>query len=313
MRLDNRPMSRPWLLTLTGACALAAAGWWWATSGHRTPAVNQAVAVSSSGIAAPVAAGSAERSQPAASAARSSIRREFESAPDLFVYAQRVSTLARAGDADAQWMLSRVYDYCAAYASNPAAYASDTRAIAALDVATAPVMAAARERVSQRCVRFTPNDGLTSDVVQETRTRAALAGSLAAEASLLAEGVPMSEAAGYRRGLVDRVVASGDPQAYLAISRAMGLAASGSEMELGEVSGTWLSELAWQLAACRLGLDCRAQGALMTSYCANGGICSRDPAQDFPAFVRDGGVPRQGAEHLNHMVDSVLSRRSLLK
>lgn len=306
-------MSRIWLISLVVACAIGMAFWLVPQGQPDVPTAEAArTDMSATVTAAPDAVGPRPVLHRVASG-RGTVRDDFETSADLFVYAQRVSLLARGGDADAHWMLSRVYDYCGGYAANPAAYDSDTRAIAALDVSAAPAMAAARERVSRRCARFTPADGLTASVVQETRMRAALAGSLPAEAALLADGVPMSEADGYRRELVERVVASGDPQAFLALSTAMGLSASGDEAELGDVSGTWLSELAWQVAACRLGLDCRAQGNLMTAYCAYGGICSRDPSQDFPTFVLDGGVPRQGAEQLDNMVDSLLSRRRVLK
>lgn len=303
-------MSRPWLMVLACACVLGIAGaaWWLSGSDEASEPAQEEAAVTArlnEGAASDAPATEPRPSRPQAFRPRA----DFETAPDLFVYAQRVSALARAGDADAQWMLSRVYDYCAGFASNPTAYGNDTRAIAALDVSTAPAMAAARERVSQRCARFLPSDGLNRDVIQETRMRAALAGSLPAEAALLADGAPLSEDEGYRGDLVRRVQASNDPQAYFALSTAMGLAASGSEAELGAVSGTWLSEIAWQMAACRLGLDCGPRGNLMTSYCAHGGICSKDPLLDFPAFVVDAGVPRQGEAELNDMVNSLLGGR----
>lgn len=300
-------MSRTWLMALACACMLGMAGAAWWLSGSdpvsEPGSGDAAVAARLNALNPDSPSGTQPRSaRPAAFRPRA----DFETAPDLFVYAQRVSALARAGDADAQWMLSRVYDYCAGFAANPTAYANDTHAIAALDVSTAPAMASARERVSTRCARFLPSDGLTRDVIQETRLRAALAGSLPAEAALMAEGAPLSEDAGYRSDLVRRVQASNDPQAYFALSTAMGLAASGAEAELGAVSGTWLAEIAWQMAACRLGLECGPRGNLMTSYCAHGGICSKDPRLDFPAFVVDAGVPRQGEAELNDMVNSLL-------
>lgn len=307
-------MSRTWLISLACACVLATAGvWWWASQ----PDAASAEPIATSQVQARLQKAAALL--PAASSGSSkrvttfSPRRDFETAPDLFAYAQHVSALARGGDGDAQWMLSRVYDYCAGFAANPTAYTNDTRAIAALDVSTAPAMASARERVSERCARFVPSDGLNNEVVQETRLRAALAGSLAAEAALLADGAPLSDEQGYRQALVQRVQASGDPQAYYALSTAMGLAGSGSESELGTVSGTWLTELAWQMAACRLGLNCTPNGNLMTTYCAHGGICSRDPTLDFPAFVLDAGVPRQSVTELNDMVDSLLSGKRKLE
>lgn len=308
------PRKLPWVLV--GACVLATAGAGWWAQGTRNAAVETPVAaVAPRADAVPAAAMPANRireSSPSSSLAFDS-RREFETTPDLFVYAQQLTLQARAGDADAWWMLSRVHDYCAGFASDPAGYARDTRAIAALEVSSAASMAAARERVSARCARFMPEDGLSSRSVHEARVQAAKAGSLAAEAALLADGEPLSDVPGYRSDLVARVSASGDPQAFLALSRAMGLTASGEEGELGDVSGTWLSEVAWQIAACRLGLDCRPQGNLMTAYCAHGGICSRDPSLDFPAFVRDAGVPRQGIENLNEMVDSLLQRRRAIQ
>lgn len=312
---DNHEMPRvlPWVLVC--ACVLGTAGAWWWAQGARDAAVGTPASTTVTVGEAPIPAAMPTRriEEPSRSALAFDSRREFETAPDLFVYAQQLALQARAGDADAWWMLSRVHDYCAGFASNPAGYARDTRAIAALDVSSAATMAAARERVSARCARFVPEDGLSSRSVREARLQAAKGGSLAAEAALLADGEPLSEAPGYRSELVARVSASGDPQAFLALSRAMGLTASGAESELGDVSGTWLSEVAWQIAACRLGLDCRPQGNLMTAYCAHGGICSRDPSLDFPAFVLDAGVPRQGVENLNEMVDSLLSRRRAIQ
>jgi hypothetical protein len=234
-------------------------------------------------------------------------REDFEGASDLYAYVQGLRAREAAGDAEALWKVSRVLDYCAAYAANPAGYAADTRAISELKGTATAAMAAARDRVGRRCARFTPVDDFSLSALRAKRQQAARAGSLAAEAALLAMGEPLSNSNEYRQDLVERVRRSGDPDAYVAISPAMGIAGSGHEAYLGSVSGTQLTELAWLLAACRLGNDCSPGGVLMTSYCANGGICSRDGSQDFYAFVLDAGVPRQGADNLNGMVDSLMS------
>jgi hypothetical protein len=47
----------------------------------------------------------------------------------------------------------------------------------------------------------------------------------------------------------------------------------------------------------------------MTQYCANGGICSRDPSQDFERFVFDAAIPRQSADVINEMVDSLMGEQ----
>lgn len=234
---------------------------------------------------------------------------EFESAQDLYGYAQGLRVAARNGDAEALWLLSKVYDYCAVYADHAAGYEDDTRRFAALGMPEAKVMARARGRVSQRCARFTPSDGLSPLMVASLRAQAARAGSLPAEAALLAKGEPVADTTAYRRDLMERVRGSRDPEAFLAISSAMGPAASGYESALGPVSGNELAELAWKLAACRLGANCASQGSLMTSYCANGGICSRDASQDFSAFVQDAGVPRLGADKLNEMVNGLVAEK----
>lgn len=229
------------------------------------------------------------------------LQRAFEQAEDLFAFRQQVQPLAEAGDADARWVLSRVDEYCAGFARDPVGFERDSALIADLQLEAARALGAARGRIGTRCGRFVPRDAPTFVQLVERRQDAAEAGSLAAEAALLAMGAPLQDDMDYRRGLVERVQASRDPDAFVALSPAMGVAASGDVALVDTVAGTQASELAWQLAACDLGLDCSANGALMTEYCANGGICARDARQDFSAFVRDAAVPRQGAEEIDRM------------
>lgn len=243
----------------------------------------------------------------------STLIHEFETAPDLYALAQRLAARERAGDPEALWIVSRIYDYCAAFAADPAGYSRDTRTIEELRLATGASMLAARERVGQRCARFVPGDNLSLQRIDDKRQQAADAGNLAAEASLLALGRPLIDSEEYIRRLIERVLESRDPEAYVAISPAMGLPASGQEAYFGDVSGTQLTELTWLVAACRLGQDCGPDGSLMTTYCAAGGVCSKDDSQDFEAFVLDAGVSRQSAEDLNVMVDDLLYGTGVMK
>lgn len=237
---------------------------------------------------------------------RATLGEQFERADDLYVFLQALLPAAAAGDADAAWMASRVYDYCAAHAADPAAYARDTDALVRMGLGASEAMARARERVGHRCRQFTPGDGLGRELVVLQRLEAAEAGSLAAEASLLAMGEPLDDDEAYRRGLAERVQESADAEAFSALAPAMGLAASGDPAFSGQVAGTRAAELAWQLAACGLGLDCSSQGTLMTSMCANGGVCSRDERQDFPAFVMDAALPPGEEEAIDELADSLL-------
>ncbi|AKK69174.1 hypothetical protein [Xanthomonas translucens] len=299
---------KTWLLLAPAALLLGVVG-------YRAVLLAAAPAlppVAASAAAAPVAMDVPDQDQrrrssvqvlPAASPDR---RAALERSPDLYRTAQQLSAAAAQGDADASWLLSRIYDYCAGYAMDPAGYAADTRAIDAAQLPMSARMAVARARVGRRCAGFVPGDGLTRQAIVAQRVRAARGGNLAAEAALLALGQPLQSSAGYKRHLVERVRASGDPDAYLALAPAMGLAANGDDSLDERIAGTAFTELAWQLAACRLGLDCGPNSELMTRYCANGGICSQDPAQDFSSFVYAAAVPRQGTDTMNEMVNRLM-------
>ena len=73
-----------------------------------------------------------------------------------------------------------------------------------------------------------------------------------------------------------------------------------------QVAGTRQAELAWHLAACRLGMDCSAQGALMTAWCAHGGICPRRAHQDFEELLHAAEQPHGGEETIKQLSDSLL-------
>ena len=141
------------------------------------------------------------------------------------------------------------------------------------------------------------------------RQQAAKAGNLAAEASLFADGQPLMTTPEYRRGLVERVLDSRDPEAFMALSPAMGQRASGDRALEGLVAGDQFSELAWRLGACQLGMACGPDSVLMNNFCANGGICSQDGGQDFATFVYDAAVSRQGAGKMKALVEELIKKR----
>lgn len=233
------------------------------------------------------------------------LRAAFENGSDLFAYARQLQAAADAGNGEAGWMASRIYDYCGVFAMDPSGYALDSAALQRMDLDAISAMLAARGKVRQGCAGFTAADGLGRARLLQQRLASAKAGNLAAEAALLSMGEPLDESPEYRRELVERVQSSQDPEAFLAISGAMGTAAAGDDAYKGMVAGSQFSQLAWQVAACQLGLACGPGSALMVAYCANGGICSRDPQQDFQSFVYDAAVPRQGVEKMNEMVNSL--------
>ncbi|MEN5059331.1 hypothetical protein [Luteimonas sp. TWI1416] len=227
-------------------------------------------------------------------------RQAFERSQDLFALAQRLQPMAESGDAEARWLVSRIHEYCAGYARAPVDYARDTLLLASLPLPAARPLREARARIERRCGRFVADDAPNFVQLVEQRREAALAGSLPAEAALLSMGAPLADDEDYRRGLVERVLESADPDAYAALAPAMGEAAAGDPALAGRVAGSQNAETAWQNAACGLGLDCSGNGALMTRYCAEGGICAQDETQDFSTFVRQASPP-EDAEQIDQM------------
>lgn len=271
------------------------------------------------GPSVPLAAASVQATRPPVAAppraalatvVPSRLRRMFDHADDLYAYSRELVPEIRAGNAEAMWLMSRVVDYCASYASNPSAYAEDSRALGTLRIPASVAMAAARNRVGERCRRFTAGDGFTPALARQLRLDAARAGSLAAEAELFSAGEPISPDADYAGDLVDRVRSSRDPDAYNAIAPAMadeGFAGTTALPDGLDRLAPQFRMLVWQLAACRLGLDCGPDSALMTAYCVNGGICSRDPGQGFEDFVFDAAIPRQSAGLVRRLVDALVA------
>ncbi|PTT62086.1 hypothetical protein [Stenotrophomonas sp. HMWF003] len=250
-----------------------------------------------------------ERGNAIASGLPLDIRADIEGDTDLFAYAQRLQLQAANGNAEASWMVSRVYDYCAIYAMDPGGYQLDNALLTGLGMTASPAMVQARERVARRCGGFVASDGLGRQLILTQRVQAATAGNLAAEAALFADGQPLQDSPDYRRGLVERVRESRDPEAFMALAPAMGQRASGDSALNGLVAGDQYSELAWRLGACELGMACGPDSVLMNNFCANGGICSQDGGQDFATFVYDAAVSRQGAGKMKTLVEELIKKR----
>jgi len=315
------PTLKTWMLVVPALALLGVVGY---RAGDRVLHAQQAVAASpemaqavGGGAQVPVEAEQLarrllgrERGTAIASGLPLDIRADIEGDTDLFAYAQRLKQQAANGNAEAAWMVSRVYDYCAMYAMDPGGYQFDNTLLAGLGMRASTSMVQARERVSRRCAGFVSSDNLGRQLILTQRQQAAGAGNLAAEASLFAEGHALEPSADYRRGLVERVMESRDPEAYMALAPGMGQRASGDNAMQGLVAGDQFSELAWRLAACELGMACGADSMLMNNFCANGGICSADGEQDFATFVYDAAVSRQGAGKMKTLVEELIKLRN---
>lgn len=313
---------QPRVVLLAAVALMLALGLWLSRGGHGAPDAPSAPGAATSAPGRPAAAtminaipvtpppvsrdDARPDGMPATVRPAPPLRQGLEAGDDLFAYAQQLQPALREGDPEAAWLMSRVVDYCAGYASDPAAFARDSATLAAAGFPAVEAMNAARARVATRCRRFTPGDGFSPARVRQLRMQAAQGGSLPAEAELLARGEPVATSDDYPGALLERIASAGDAAAFGALSTAV------------EVPD-WLSLLdrdiapqyqavVWQLAACRMGADCGPGSTLMTSYCVNGGICSRDPSQGFEAFVYDAAIPRQSVDHVSAAVDALVER-----
>ncbi|WP_162455113.1 hypothetical protein [Pseudoxanthomonas kalamensis] len=222
---------------------------------------------------------------------------------------KRLSSSEHRDDPRSQWKISKIIDYCRAYVSNPAGFSSDTDKL--IETARQDYVSSlklARDRVAGRCRELSENypaEDFTYLSSMVLKTRAAKQGDLAAQASLLSSQAPISTDSQYIKNLIDDVINSKDPDAYLELSDAMGFQSVGKPEAYGKFSGGEEYTYAWQLAACRLGLDCSKTGDLMTKYCVNGGICM--PYSNFEEMLFRGLLPEAERKNVNRISADIIN------
>ena len=242
----------------------------------------------------------------------SDARVEFETTNDLYRFVQKLSSPEESKNADSLWLIAKVVDYCYSYGISPAGFTSDTEVLlrsASKDAAVA--LKAARDRVASRCSGFAGNSDdktFSSLASLANKVRAAKAGSLAAEASLIVLNSPLHTDPDYFSNLTQRITLSKDPDAYLAISDAVGVGAADRNPSTSEF-GTEHATYAWQLAACRRGLNCSSSGNLMSMYCVNGGVCGT--YSNFEDLLFNGLLPASERVRVNEMTNRILSQGEL--
>jgi hypothetical protein len=198
------------------------------------------------------------------------LRLAFEREDDL--YALMLSH-AKSSHPEGLWLVAKIAEYCADFGMNPSAYDASTDRLAShlnLDVKH---YKSAREHVKYRCRGFASGNmrtavGPTSDLVH--KTRAAKAGSLAAETALLPRRAPLLTDSRYLADLIGRGIKSKDTDVYAELAVAV------TDPHLTELIhrqagiktvNSEFSSYAFLLAACRLGRNCTPQGAMMTQMC----------------------------------------------
>lgn len=234
----------------------------------------------------------------------------FKETDDLYGLMMR---LARSNSADDLWLMAKISSYCSEYAGNPATYEADTRKIIeSIGEERKELYAAARSTIMKRCRGFAAlnaKDDVGEAATLLYETRAARAGSIAAEVSLLSKSAPLSPDAKYLNDLMNRVAKSRDRDAYLNMSLVIldDRVAPIVRGTFGDVSADNQSVLAWNMAACTLGLDCSPGGDLMTTLCSQASFewCTN---QDFISAAISQQKTLEEVERLKSAVSSIIEK-----
>ncbi|OCK49017.1 hypothetical protein BA766_03235 [Stenotrophomonas maltophilia] len=177
--------------------------------------------------------------------------------------------LSRSGDANASFVLSRIYDDCAVI--------PDWGSLAGLDISQEKKIAVERSTTwfKTRC------EGMPKDVVSDIRNvkrykaLAVKQGNLAAQIEQAAPGLHLPDqhlSVNDHKTFVEAVLMQDDGEAYMALAATMGETASRriEEMKPYKV-GNPVEEAAWMLAGCRKGVPCDANSPIVQRMCRAGG------------------------------------------
>lgn len=256
-----------------------------------------------------VAVTSAPRVTEAVAAAPNPLARRFQSATDYLEFARDIHEAAKAGDAEAQYYLSRALRYChsqfRAYFGLPGKSRSLEEGLLwaangapALDVDEARV-------VNDRCRSLQESAGVDFGDHDQWLQKAALGGQPKAQAALASEllsganRLPADEASRSRqdaRELVRQALASKDPEI---IAEAGNLLSAIRQEDTGYAA-------AWLLAACARGLDCSSKGERMKELCRYDSNCQPyETVTDMARrLVPDFASAEQRAREINRLIDA---------
>jgi len=231
--------------------------------------------------------------------AQTDIKRQFSESRNYWDYAHEILPAAKAGNADAQFYLSKILEFCD-LANKTYFQRNGTN----LTLDQALQLAVERKRpvevtqaVFERCHEFQAHDAAELGSAKEWLAQATKAGQPIAEATtaqkmysqeyvksfLKAGASPTPENTAPPIGdgadphdLLLAAVKSLDPEALFAVSMAQGA----HEQLHPPSDGKDTNQLAWMLVACQRGYDCSGSPDWLTTGCPNCG--TRSPANQTP-------------------------------
>lgn len=235
---------------------------------------------------------------------------EYAESRDLYALTLELIPRSETGDGRASTLIASAYQECWLYARNPAGFMNDMALRGQIRPDLKAGMGRISRRISERCAGF-PGRSIGPSVANGMLERAANQGDLAAEAQLLGakmRSLDDKAANNTLKTLAEVVVASRDPDAYLAIAPLMGQLSNGRQEFLYPLPvGSSLAEASWHLAACRLGADCTANGPTVTRMCLFGGVnCG---LKSLSQFYREEVLPPADQKRLQQQLDYLTKHR----
>jgi len=263
-----------------------------------------------------------------AGAAAPSLRKRFLEARDLKVLYASIDAMADIPEAERLLYKAVILESCASYAAlvksdkpgvkemverggvpqlkvAPSGNASDPRVKSAADYL--------RDRSTVNACRGFADAAITKADVDKAYAQAAAAGSLAAQARVIAQRLvdqgtrgdlppalsvrvdggnnlvrPAALTAGEQQQLLNALL-SGDPVAIVEAGHVLSMGSERQVLRVGNAAGdpSPYSDFEYMLAACEFGFECGSQNLIVSRLCAYRGQC----ADDYETLLRDYMVP----------------------
>ena len=199
---------------------------------------------------------------------------KYETVNDLSLIADDIKSKAEAGDTVAQRIYGRMLEECQHYSITHKTFRADLDAMSQSTVPFVNLNENIGLIVEKRCKNFTDGAPILSKEPYLWYGQAALKKDAQSMAKIMsAVGIAKMTDQELKES-IDLIVASKDPEAFMAIANIMGEDSQSRIAVLGKYSGNRQSEYAWRLAACRLGANCRAKSPLLINLCLYGGARS---------------------------------------
>lgn len=205
---------------------------------------------------------------------------------------------AQDGNPIAQRRLYEIFDYCMEFPR------SDTVAmLKRISSVNATVSAAISEldgQYARHCSATTGGAEASGKArafwMRQSAKRGDLVSQMRVRAAEAKDAIPPKEF----DALIERAVASGDPASIMEIGTLLPLLKRPwPDASLAPAFESPMAIFAWNLAACRAGMDCERGSRLMTQVCMRGMSCSWP---NYEAYVATEVVPREKLDELERLI-----------